>query len=97
MCDRKGGHALNMNGLRRDYDIKSCDGDNTCIGQELMCNPIKKSDVFGKTDQVEEYFLLPIRKFFYDLIFGRCSRNICGGTRGENLYAILRRLCEYIS
>ena len=34
LCDRKGGHALNMNGSYRDYDIKPCDGDNICIGQK---------------------------------------------------------------
>ena len=31
LYDRKSGHALNMNGLSRDCDIKSCDGDSIFI------------------------------------------------------------------
>ena len=38
LCDRKGGHSLNMKGLCRDCNVSPDDDDNTCIDKELICS-----------------------------------------------------------
>ena len=98
LCGRKGGHSLNMNGLCRDCDIKPDDGDNTCIGQELICSYHVKDMFVGKTkEELNEYSFLPINNCFHQLSFGGCDRNIYGATPAEVLHAVLLGLCDYIA
>ena len=98
LCGRKGGHSLNMSGLCRDCDIKPADGDNTCIGQELICSYHVMDTFVGKTEEeLNEYSFLPISNCFHQLSFGGCNRNIYGATPAEVLHAVLLGLCDYIA
>ena len=65
LCCMKGIQSLNMNGLFRDYDIYSSDGDNTLIGKELICKKITKEDIVGRNkDETDKYVFLPIQNYF---------------------------------
>ena len=44
-CGRKGEHSLLMNSICRDCDIIPSDGDNTCIGRELIYYFHEKADI----------------------------------------------------
>ena len=86
-----------MNGLYRDCDIYPLDGDNTCIGRDLIFYFHQKANILGKTkDELEECSFLPITNAFNQLRFGGCDRGIYGATLAEILQDMLLGLCEYI-
>ena len=87
-----------MNDLWRDCDIHPLDGDNTCIGRDLICSFYQRTNIIGKTkDEFEEYSPLLITNAFSQLSFGGCDRELYGATPAEILYTVLLSLWEYIA
>ena len=98
MCGRKGGCSNNMKGLCRDCDMKPSDGDDTCIGEDLLFKFHNLGNVAGKTkEQLDEYSFLPINNCFHNISLGGCGRKIYGAPPTEILHAVLLGICKYIA
>ena len=82
-----------MNGLCCDCDIHPLDGDNICIGRDLICSFPQKTIITGKaTDEHEHYSYLIITNAFNQLNFGRCNRGMYSATPTEILHTVLLHL-----
>ena len=61
----KGGYSLHMNSLCRDCDINSLDGDNICIGRDVMFSFYQNANVIGENkDEIIDYSFLTITNKF---------------------------------
>ena len=98
LCDRKGGHSLNMKGLCRDCNAKPSDSDGTLIWEYLDCTFHKLGNIIGRTkEQLDKYSFLLINNYFHSISFRGCDRNLYVATPAEILHPVLLELCEYIA
>ena len=80
-CGHNGGDSLLMNGQCRYCNIILSDGDNTCIGRELICSFRKTVNIIGKSkDELYQFSFLPITNDFINISFGGCDRGIYDAT-----------------
>jgi hypothetical protein len=98
LCGRMGSHSTAMGGLCRDCNISPSDGDDTCVGKELICSFHKLENLQNQSEaSLKQKSFLFIKNCFYKLSFGGCPRNIFGATPAEILHAIELGLCMYIA